>query len=62
MVLDSFVADSAWRTYIAALFERLREPTTTGPKDDVDADPGEVLSPSWPGYRDSPHTATLLRT
>ena len=28
---------------------------------DVDADPEEVLSPSLPRYRDSPHTATLLR-
>jgi hypothetical protein len=60
MVLDSFVADFAWRTCIAALLERPREPTTTGPKDDVDADLEEVLSPPWPGCRDSPHTATLL--
>src|SRR4029077_11925548 len=24
--------------------------------------PEEILSPSWPGYRDWPHAATLLRT
>ena len=29
---------------------------------DLDADPEEVLSPLLPGYRDSPHTANLLRT
>ena len=29
---------------------------------DADPDPEKALSPSLPGYRDSPHTATLLRT
>jgi hypothetical protein len=38
MVLDSFVTDFAWRTYIAALFKRWGNPTTTAPTD-LDADP-----------------------
>ena len=60
MILDSSLLNLG-RKATLLLFRKVRGTNYDWPKD-LDVDPEEVLSPSLAGYRDSPHTATLLRT
>ena len=60
MILDSLLL--IWRSGPTLLpFSKGKGTDYDWPKD-LDADPEEVLTPSLPRYRDSPHTAILLRT